>query len=397
MNKNGSKVFRKTMAVSALLVTFFAGAGMVQAASNQWTATGPAGVTVQAFATYSAANLTNVYAGTSAGVYKNAVAIGLSAEDVKAVAASPRTPDTVFAASVNGVWKSTDGGPWAPVGAGAKALLVSPANPDTVYAGTSTGVLKTVNGGVGWGTPLLADKEITALAIDPLAPDNLFAVSADGYAYATTNAGVTWSNGALIAVSITANALALAADGSGILSVATSNGVYQSTDGGNSWSNVGLTGIAVTALAVDPVTPGTVYAGTETGGIYVRTAANVWNAINAGLTEPYTGVLALTVDPLNPARFYAGQATAGAFEATVTPSIAVLPGTVDFGEVAIKSDAKRPLTLSNTGMADLRVTLWNNMGVNAYDFYLDIGAGSCPSLTPILAPGQSCTLNALFH
>jgi hypothetical protein len=46
-------------------------------------------------------------------------------------------------------------------------------------------------------------------------------------------------------------------------------GVYKSTDGGASWSalNNGLADIDVEALAIDPVTPSIIYAGTLGGGV----------------------------------------------------------------------------------------------------------------------------------
>ena len=44
-------------------------------------------------------------------------------------------------------------------------------------------------------------------------------------------------------------------------------GVFKSTDAGGTWSalNTGLTDLAVNALAIDPLTPTTLYAGTGTG------------------------------------------------------------------------------------------------------------------------------------
>ena len=41
------------------------------------------------------------------------------------------------------------------------------------------------------------------------------------------------------------------------------DGVFKSTNGGGNWVNTGLTNSYVLALAIDPVTPTTLYAGTD--------------------------------------------------------------------------------------------------------------------------------------
>ncbi len=68
------------------------------------------------------------------------------------------------------------------------------------------------------------------------------------------------------------------------------------------------------ALAIDPTTPGTLYAGTS-AGVFERTDAGAtWVAPNPGLPE-YNSVLALAIDPITPRTPYAGTAD-GAFKST---------------------------------------------------------------------------------
>ena len=67
-----------------------------------------------------------------------------------------------------------------------------------------------------------------------------------------------------------------------------SGGVYKSTDGGDTWTavNNGLTNLNVQDLAIDPDVNTTVYAGTRAGGVYKRTSASTdWVAVNTGLTN----------------------------------------------------------------------------------------------------------------
>ena len=86
--------------------------------------------------------------------------------------------------------------------------------------------------------------------------------------------------------------------------------MFKSTNGGGNWSavNTGLTIAYVRALAIDPVTPATLYAGTD-GGVFKSTnGGGNWDAVNTGLTNTY--VHALAIDPATPATLYAGTGAA---------------------------------------------------------------------------------------
>src|SRR2546425_10038928 len=70
-------------------------------------------------------------------------------------------------------------------------------------------------------------------------------------------------------------------------------GLFKSTDGGANWSATGLTNIYVSALAIDPVTPTTLYAGTSYGpGVFKSTDGGAsWNATGLTLTRLLTPTL----------------------------------------------------------------------------------------------------------
>ena len=67
-----------------------------------------------------------------------------------------------------------------------------------------------------------------------------------------------------------------------------SDGMFKSTNGGGNWSavNTGLTATGVHTLAIDPTTPTTLYAGTYGGGVFKSTnGGGNWSAVNTGLTS----------------------------------------------------------------------------------------------------------------
>ena len=104
---------------------------------------------------------------------------------------------------------------------------------------------------------------------------------------------------------------------------ATPSGVFRSLDDGASWQLAGLAGERVLALAVDPVTPGRLYAGVDApgtrgdGGVFLSTDAGVsWTPARQGLEEPsytpespyfhYEPVYSLLVDPHDGGTVWAG-------------------------------------------------------------------------------------------
>lgn len=96
-------------------------------------------------------------------------------------------------------------------------------NPQTVYAGSPYGVFKSTNGGSSWRA-VAHFLNVSALAIDPLDPQTIYA-GTDG----------SW--------------------------------VFKSTNGGQSWraADSSLPGLYVQALAIDPKNPQTIYVGTRVG------------------------------------------------------------------------------------------------------------------------------------
>jgi photosystem II stability/assembly factor-like uncharacterized protein len=121
-------------------------------------------------------------------------------------AAAPATPGTLFAASGNQIWKSTDAGStWSMVfqfaaGAIVQGIAVDPTTSSTVYAGTyTTGISKSVDGGVTWtainnGIRTLPNGSIsvTGVWVEPTAP-NVILASSDFGLVRSADGGNSWT------------------------------------------------------------------------------------------------------------------------------------------------------------------------------------------------------------
>ena len=70
------------------------------------------------------------------------------------------------------------------------------------------------------------------------------------------------------------------------------DGVFKSTDAGATWARIGE--VITYALAIDPITPGALYAGTY-GGVFKSTDAGAtWGAASTGLANSFITALALS-------------------------------------------------------------------------------------------------------
>ncbi len=176
---------------------------------------------------------------------------------VVTVDVDPNQPQTLYAGTTGGVYKSIDGSKtWIKVNSGlvppdilksSRALNVvkikiDPHHPDTVYAATLKGLYKTTDGGNSWQriAESLPDQFLSDLVLDSAHPDVLYVASRKGI-HKSLDGGATWQamNEGLTNLNI--RALAISAKNSQTLYAGTNlEGLFRSRNGGQSWEPVPL-------------------------------------------------------------------------------------------------------------------------------------------------------------
>jgi uncharacterized repeat protein (TIGR02543 family) len=311
------------------------------------------------------------------------ISIGPEGGSVEALAIDPQTPDTLYAGTYHGVFKSTNGGTnWTAMNTGLtnpyiRALAINPQTPDTLYAGTYSGVFKSTNGGTNWTAMNtgLTYTDVRALAINPQTPDTLYAGTYGG-------------------------------------------GVFKSTNDGTNWTatNTGLTNPYIRALAVDPQTPDTVYAGTSYAGVFkleteYTLTVNINPSASGSVTKNpdkatyvYGEQVTLTATAASGYTFYnwSGDASGTNNPVTLTidsnktvaanfTSTSVTPPAYDFGNVKVKKSKTASFVVKNNGKANLSITSTTITGTDALMFKITSGSGS-----KTIKPGRSLAIKVAF-
>lgn len=296
------------------------------AASCQRATTGPMVQAVWALA-IDPKTPSTLYMGAQVGMFKStdgglscmASSTGLATQRTFAFAVDPSAPATLYTGSDLGLFKSVDGGnSWTKLVIGVYvanvySLAFHPGS-STILAGTDAGGWKSTDGGATWSNTLQVMVPF-AFAFDPLSPSTVYAVGGagqngptEGAALRSTDAGSTWTiYGDSSAALPVFESVAVQPQAPSSVIVGTDNGIYGirvHQSGRLEWvTNGGLAGKVVYSLAFDPVSSSTLWAGTDTGGLYKSTDTGVsWNPVS-GL--PATGVYVLQFDPASHSTFYA--------------------------------------------------------------------------------------------
>src|ERR1700724_1191234 len=247
---------------------------------------------------------------------------GISNPVVNALAVDPAHPDTVYAGTQVGFFRSSDGGEhWQTSstvnGLNVHTIAVDPAHPRVLYVGTAMGIYRSDNGGAAWQLltvglipPNKFDFEVVALAIDPVDPQQIYAAHIgvhDGL-HKTVNGGRVWVPLRRLRV----DALAVDPARDSTVWAAGDDGVWRSADGGKTWVKVRVE--PAHALLVDPADSSRVYAANAQDVQVTTDGGASWQTLPAGPRPG--GALALVADPARPGELLAGTTGAGVYRST---------------------------------------------------------------------------------
>lgn len=180
------------------------------------------------------------------------------------------------------IYKSQDGGmtfspmPSALDGINVRRLVVDPANADIVYAATTNGVYKTSNGAASWiRIGSLGSNNIEALAIDPLKPGYIIAGEIFGGIWMSTDGGAIWigplNTGFNSPNPYISSIVVDPANPNTVFASDLYSGVYRSQDKGITWSafpDWKMSGLAVRAVKDLAINVNVMYAATQGGGVF---------------------------------------------------------------------------------------------------------------------------------
>lgn len=209
---------------------------------------------------------------------------------VLAVVIDSADPRTMFVlAHGGGVFRSKSGGAsWVAVNNGLPnrrvfSLLRDPQNRGRLYLGTDEGLFLSEDEGNAWRLVpgALAKRNIRSLVVDPHDSRSLYVATDQGVLVGRNNKWKPLKTGMP-----PEDVRVVVADSRGEVLAGAFGGVYRLGRSGDRWHELatGLSDTRIRALAIDPSSPGTIYAGTATSGVFKTTNdGKNWQEFNRGL------------------------------------------------------------------------------------------------------------------
>ena len=177
-------------------------------------------------------------------------------------------------------------------------LDCDPQQPQTLYAGTSGGVYKSIDGARSWtmvnnglvASDVLKSSRalgVTRIKVDPHESDRVYTATLSGL-YFTNDGGQTWTRiGETLSDQMLSD-LILDHTHRHVVYVTNREGVFRSEDGGITWEarSRGLTNVNIRALAMSPIDSDVLYVGTNGKGLFRTVDRGLsWEAVPLVVAE----------------------------------------------------------------------------------------------------------------
>jgi photosystem II stability/assembly factor-like uncharacterized protein len=241
---------------------------------------------------------------------------GLHGQSIRTFTAAPSNPKILFAGTLQGVFRSLDGGAaWkliSPAGSTeiheVESLAIDPRDPNTIYAGTWHLPWKTADGGEHWANikqGVIDDSDVFSIIIDP-DHSNIVYMSACSGIYKSENAGATFKKiQGIPATARRTRVLRMDPVHHDTVYAGTTEGLYKTTDAGHTFHRMTGPDVIVNDVFVDRANPERVLMATDRSGVQAsKDASASFEASNRGFSA--RKVEALLVDAQDHSRVYAG-------------------------------------------------------------------------------------------
>ncbi|MGD0901779.1 MAG: transcriptional regulator [Terracidiphilus sp.] len=240
----------------------------------------------------------------------------LRGQSILSLAQAPSNPRLLFAGTLEGVFRSSDGGSsWkriSPPGSReiheVESLAVDPVDPNIVYAGTWHLPWKTADGGKSWHNikkGLIDDSDVFSIVVDPARPKTVFLSACSGI-YKSENGGELFHKiQGIPATARRTRVLMQDPENREVVYAGTTEGLYKTLDGGKTFRRMTGPDVVVNDVFVDPQDSNRVLLATDRGGVL---ASKDGGASFAASNQGFSGrkVAALLVDRNIPGRLFAG-------------------------------------------------------------------------------------------
>ena len=240
----------------------------------------------------------------------------LKGQPVHALAQAASDPRTLYAGTLEGVFRSSDSGAtWeeiSPPGSHEiheiESLAVDPGDPDTVYAGTWHLPWKTADGGKTWHNikqGLIVDSDVFSIIVDPEHPHTVYLSACSGI-YKSGNSGVLFRKiQGIPSEARRTRSLMQDPEKRDVVYAGTTEGLYKTEDAGKTFKRMTDADVVVNAVYVDPGDSNRVLVATDRGGVLASDDGGAtFTASNQGISE--RKVAAVLVDRDHPEVLYAG-------------------------------------------------------------------------------------------